>query len=83
MTRRLLALLLALAAWTPSFAQGRSEDRPVFHLVAADLQVGEAAQPGAKSWNFEDEDEDVPTWAEDIRAQAPDLLTVPVTIHQN
>ena len=76
MTRRLLALLLALAAWTPSFAQGRSEDRPLLHLVVADLQVGQAAQPDAKGWNFEDEDEDVPTWSEDIRAQAPDLLAV-------
>ena len=31
------------------------------------------AQPPAGGWDFPDEDEDVPTWADDLRAQALDL----------
>jgi polyferredoxin len=44
------------------------------HAQAALKQVAQA--PPAGGWNFEDEDEDVPTWAEDIRAQAVDLIAV-------
>jgi polyferredoxin len=75
--RTLLTLLLVLAAWTPGRAQdlaGRSEDRPLPSQVEADLQRQEPTK-GA-GWNFDEEDEDVPTWAEDIRAQALDLLAV-------
>jgi NosR/NirI family transcriptional regulator, nitrous oxide reductase regulator len=35
-----------------------------------------AQTPAPGAWNFADDEEDVPSWGEDIRAQAPDLLAV-------
>ena len=58
----LLSLLLVLGAATTGHAQVGSE-RP-------------SGPSDAAGWNFEDDEEDVPTWAEDIRAQAPDLIAV-------
>jgi polyferredoxin len=33
-------------------------------------------QPQAGGWDFPDEEDDVPTWGDDLRAQAPDLVLV-------
>ena len=82
---KLLVLVLILAAGlsAPVVAQttaGRSEDRPLLvmadlvgaDLVGADLQVG----PDDRGWNFDEDEEEVATWADDIRAQAVDLTAV-------
>jgi NosR/NirI family transcriptional regulator, nitrous oxide reductase regulator len=60
--------------------QARLALRPVFRnalmvfVVLVAMCSAVAAQQGG--WNFEDEEEDVPSWSEDVRAQAPDLLAV-------
>ena len=58
----LLAVLLVLLSWTPARAQ-------------AD---GDAAAPAAaaQGWDFDDEEEETATWADDIRAQAVDLIAL-------
>jgi len=71
----LLAVLLMLAAWTGAAAQtsppaGGSEDQP---RPAQGASAG-AGQNGG--WNFDEEEEEAPSWAADIRAQAVDLLAV-------
>jgi hypothetical protein len=71
----LLAVLLTLAAWTGTAAQsstpaGAPEDQP---RPAQGASV-EAGQNGG--WNFDEEEEEAPSWAADIRAQAVDLLAV-------
>jgi polyferredoxin len=63
MKRPTLVLLLVLAAWMPGRAQSTDPKPP-------------AQTPNAAAWVFEDEEEAEPTWAEDIRAQAPDLIAV-------
>ena len=44
--------------------------------TAQNAEPGPAQTPDAAGWNFDEEEEDEPTWVEDIRAQAPDLLAV-------
>ena len=60
------AVLLSLLLVPGLETSGHAQDGPT--------QVTQA--PPAGGWNFEDEEEDVPTWSEDIRAQAPDVLAV-------
>jgi polyferredoxin len=48
---------------------------PVHAQAGGQQELTEPKAP-AGSWNFEEEEEEEPTWAEDIRAQAPDLLAV-------
>ena len=61
---RLLAILLLVAA-SAGVVSGQSEGP----------QTG--AEPAQEGWNFEEEEEEaVPTWADDIRAQAVDLAAV-------
>src|SRR5688572_19752545 len=40
------------------------------------LGAGVSAQQPANEWNFDEEDEQAATWAEDIRAQAVDIAAV-------
>ena len=53
----LFAVLLMFAVWTPATAQ---TPEPAGSSPAADAQ----------GWNFDEEDEEAPSWAADIRAQA-------------
>ena len=41
-----------------------------------DASAGEAAAPQEGGWNFEDEEEVAPTWADDLRGQAVDIAAV-------
>ena len=59
----LLAVLIVLVSWTPAPAQTPDPD------TAAPA----ASTPG---WDFDDEEEEAPTCAEDIRAQAVDLIAL-------
>ena len=59
----LLAVLLVLVPWTPAHAQ------------AADVDAG-APAAAAQGWDFDEEEEETATWADDIRAQAVDLVAV-------
>ena len=59
----LLAVLLVLVSWTPAHAQ------------AADVDAG-APAAAAQGWDFDEEEEETATWADDIRAQAVDLVAV-------
>ena len=63
MSQLLLVTLFALGVWAPVHAQNDNASQA-------------AGTPSAQSWNFEEEEEEAPTWAEDIRAQSADLLAV-------
>jgi polyferredoxin len=49
---------------------------PAYTLVLAQAQPPAAAQPPAGGFDFPEEEEDAPTWADDIRAQAFDISLV-------
>jgi NosR/NirI family transcriptional regulator, nitrous oxide reductase regulator len=59
---RLFIVLVALTAAAPLHAQAPEPDT--------------AAAGADDGWNFEDEEEQAPTWADDLRAQALDLAAV-------
>ena len=62
--------LAVIAGSAVGFA-GSTEQGPA-HVVAQ-----APAQPSAEgNWNFEEEEEEAPTWADDIRAQALDIAAV-------
>ena len=65
-------LLLALA-WLVSAAACAGDGA----LVYAQAETSAAAQPPAgDGWNFDDEEEEMPGWGDDIRAQAVDIASV-------
>jgi NosR/NirI family nitrous oxide reductase transcriptional regulator len=77
------ATALAGIAWrtVPLAAQSPQPAPPATAAPADSANPGQAAeadQPpaAAPGWDFPDEEEDVPTWAEDLRAQALDLALV-------
>ena len=48
---------------------------PVGRGFSPDMLLAAQKEP-AKSWNFDDEEEDAPTWASDLRDQAGDIALV-------
>ncbi len=68
-------LVVAGASTTMYVARAYAQQAP----VPQEPPEQEPAQPPAAeggSWNFEEEEEDAPTWADDIRAQALDIAMV-------
>lgn len=64
MRSALLAVLFVLGAWTGALAQ--TPPGP----------ADKAEAPAANGWNFEEEEELAPSWGDDLRAQAVDLIAV-------
>ena len=63
-------VLCSVVLFSPLY-QGAPGVAPV-----AAAQIETAGQPPADEFDFPDEEEDVPTWADDLRAQALDLTLV-------
>ena len=63
-----LVCVVALGAWSEKDSAYAAQQDPA-HVVAA-------AQPPAGGFDFPDEEEELPTWADDLRAQALDLALV-------
>ncbi|HEY6507353.1 MAG TPA: 4Fe-4S binding protein [Vicinamibacterales bacterium] len=70
---RLLRVLLAACLSLSGAAFAVSVDAYQGGLKAALYNGQTEAQPPAGGWDFPDEEEDVPTWADDLRAQVLDL----------
>ena len=71
----LSVLVVAGASTTVYVARAYAQQAP----APQEPSEQEPAQPPAAeggSWNFEEEEEDAPTWADDIRAQALDIAMV-------
>ena len=71
-----LGLSVLLVGWRIDNRLRRARVRAASASPAGALEQEPAQQPAAGGFDFEEEEEDAPTWADDIRAQALDIALV-------
>jgi polyferredoxin len=73
---RVLAFCLLFATGVPTFAVLAGSQAVVVAAQPPAAPAPDAQAPEGGGWDFPDEEEDVPTWADDLRAQGVELVLV-------